>query len=224
MRHLSVIALLFSLCLLGGCARKLNVEVSALADPGERSGAGGLAGRRCAVLPARGDVRLDDLQFREFSAQVAASLAQRGCTPARGLEDADVAVLLGYGTGESVVVEQQSYVVYRPWGRWRGRMAEIVPVTTSYVFTPCSLSLEARLVEKAPSGPKAEEGVKLGRQVWKIQATHTGQWVDLRVLFPWLLAAAKDYYGMDSGQGVLVRVREEDLASAPAPEKTIDAP
>ena len=217
MRHLSVIALLLSLCVFAGCARKLNVEVSALADPGERFGAGRLEGRRCAVLPAKGDVRPDDLQFREFAVQVAASLAQKGCTPARGLEDADVAVLLGYGIGESVVVEQQSYVVYHPWGRWSRRIPEFVPVTTSYVFTPCSLSLEARLVEKAA-------GAQLGKQIWKVEASHSGQRADLRLLFPWLLAAAKDYYGVDSGHGVLVRVRQEDLASLSVPENRLASP
>jgi len=106
------------------------------------------------------------------------------------------------------------------------------------IFNTGSLGLEARLVEKAA------EGTKLGRQVWKIDASHAGQGIDLRALFPWLLAAAGEYYGVDrdlralfpwllaaageyygvdSGQAIVVRVREEDLAPAP-PAENIVAP
>ena len=228
--------LALSLCLLGGCARKVRVEINALAEQGETQQAGRLAGQRCLVLPAGQDVNPDDLQFREFSAQVGASLAQRGCTPAQGLEDADLAVLLGYGISEPIIVEQRDYVVYRPWGRWSRRMPDYVPVTTTYIFNTGSLSLEARLVERAAAasggaqqggashGPKAEAGAKLGRQVWKIDASHAGQGLDLRALFPWLLAAAGEYYGVDSGQAIVVRVREEDLAAALQPEKNIASP
>jgi len=215
MRIIFVIAL--SLCLLGACARKVRVEVNALAEQGETQQAGRLAGQRCLVLPAGQDVNPDDLQFREFSAQVGASLAQRGCAPAQGLEDADLAVLLSYGISEPIIVEQRDYVVYRPWGRWSRRMPDYVPVTTTYIFNTGSLGLEARLVEKAA------EGTKLGRQVWKIDASHAGQGIDLRALFPWLLAAAGEYYGVDSGQAIVVRVREEDLAPAP-PAENIVAP
>ena len=236
MRNFSVIALLISVCFLGACARKVKVEVNSLVEQGETRQAGQLEGQRCLVLPARPDVLPDDLQFREFSAQVAVSLAQRGCTPAQGLEDTDLAILLGYGIDEPVIVEQLSYAAYRPWGRWSRRMPDYVPVTTTYIFTTCGLTLEARLVDKAaaPSGaakkdgaafgPKAEEGAKLGKRMWKIEATHTGQRVDLRALFPWLLAAAKEYYGVDSGHNVLVRVGEEDLVSDSAPAKRIDSP
>jgi hypothetical protein len=212
MRIALVLAL--SLCLLGGCARKLRVEISAFAEQGETRQAGRLAGQRCLVLPAGPDVSPDDLQFREFSAQAAASLAQRGCAPAQGLEDADLAILLGYGISEPVIVEQHDYVAYRPWGRWSRRMPDYIPVTTTYIFHTGGLSLEARRVEKA-----AEAGAKLGRQVWKVNAAHAGQRIDLRALFPWLLAAAGEYYGVDSGQALLVRVGEEDLASAPSAEK-----
>ena len=217
MRIIALIVLLTSLWLLGGCARKVRVEINALAEQGETQQAGRLAGQRCLVLPAGQDVSPDDLQFREFSAQVAASLAQRGCAPAQGLEDADLAVLLSYGISEPIIVEQRDYVVYRPWGRWSRRMPDYVPVTTTYIFNTGSLGLEARLVEKAA------EGTKLGRQVWKIDASHAGQGIDLRALFPWLLAAAGEYYGVDSGQAIVVRVGEEDLASAP-PAKNIAKP
>ena len=236
MRNFFVMTLLIGVCLLGACTRKINVEINSIAERGEMQSAGSLAGQRCLVLPAKADVRLDDLQFREFSAQVSASLAQRGCTPAQGLENADFVVLLHYGIGEPVIVEEHSYVMYRPWGRWSRRMPDYIPVMTTYIFNTCSLSLEARLVEKAavPPGeakkggaasrPKAEEGAKLGKQLWKIDASHVGQRADLRALFPWLLTAAKEYYGVDSGQTVLVRVSEEDLASASLPEKNIALP
>jgi hypothetical protein len=237
MRTLFVFALLVGACLLGACARKVSVEIHSIAERPEAQQAGSLAGQRCLVLPVMPNVRPDDLQFREFSAQVSASLARKGCAPAQGLEDADLAVLLGYGIGEPVIVEEHSYVVYRPWGRWGRGMAEYVPVTTTYIFNTCSLSVEAWLVEKtpvpqsggakkggAPSGPKVEEGAKLGRQVWKIDAAHAGQRADLRALFPWLLAAAGEYYGVDSGRNVLVRVSEEDLVYAPLPTKNIASP
>ena len=227
MRILLVLALL-SLCLLGACARKVRVEINALAERGETQQAGRLAGQRCLVLPADRNVSPDDLQFREFAAQVGTSLAHRGCTQAQGLADADLAVLLAYGISEPIIVEQTDYVVYRPGGRWSRRMPDYVPVTTTHIFQIGSLRLEARLVDKAAapsggaqrggasSGPQAEDGATLGRQVWKVEAAHTGRRIDLRALFPWLLAAAGEYYGVDSGQAVLVRVGEEDLVPAPS--------
>lgn len=234
MRFFFVLALLIHASLLGACARKVKVEINSIAEHtgAQAQQAGRLAGQRCLVLPAKADILPDDLQFREFSTQVSASLAQKGCTPAQGLEDADLAVLLNYGIGEPVITEERNYVIYRPWGRWGRGIPEYTPVTTTYVFNTCSLSLEARLVEKAiaPDGgtkkdgafsaPKAEDGAQLGKQVWKLSAAHAGQRVDLRTLFPWLLAAAKEYYGIDSGQNILVKVSEEDLASsAPLPTK-----
>ncbi|MDR0239104.1 MAG: hypothetical protein LBI88_02595 [Deltaproteobacteria bacterium] len=236
MRTFSVIALLISTCLFGACARQVRVEINAIAECGEAEQSGRLAGQRCLVLPARQKMHPDDLQFREFSALVSASLAEKGCTPAQGLEDADLAALLDYGISEPLIVEQRGYVVYRPWGRWGRAMPDYVPVTTTYIFYTCGLSLEARLVEKAPapsgrtkkggasSGPKTEDGAKLGKQVWKVDAAHTGQRADLRALFPWLLAAAREYYGVDSGQNVLVRVHEEDLPSVSLPAKNIASP
>ena len=235
MRIFFALALLVQACFFCACARKLKVEISAIAGSAEEQQAGRLAGRRCLVLPAAADMRPDDLQFREFSAQLSASLAQKGCAPAQGFQDADLAVLLDYGIGEPLVMEERSYVAYRPWGRWSRGIPEYMPVTTTYVFHTCSLSLEARLVERAiaPSGgtqkdgafsdPGAEDGARLGKQLWKIRAAHAGQRVDLRALFPWLLAAAKEYYGVDSGQNILVRVGEEDLLSAPLPPKNITA-
>ena len=110
----NTVALLIGVCLLGACARKIKVEINSIADREERQQAGRLAEQRCLVLPVRPDVRPDDLQFREFSAQVSASLAQKGCVPAQGLEDATLAVLLNYGIGEPVITEQRDYVVYRP--------------------------------------------------------------------------------------------------------------
>jgi len=229
-RSFFALALLISVCLTGACARKVRVEISSLAEHEETRQAGQLAGRRCLVLPARPDVSADDLQFREFSAQVSTSLALKDCAPAQGLEDADLAVFLHYGIGDPIIVEQHGYLTYRSWRR-RGRGMADFPVTTTYVFHACSLSLEARLVDKAtapPAGTKkrgassgqpAEAGAKPGRQVWKVDATHIGPQNDLRVLFPWLLAAAKEYYGVDSGQTVLVKVGVEDLiASPPGPD------
>ena len=236
MRNFFVIALLVQVCLLGACARKLRVEINSIAERHDTQQAGRLAGQRCLVLPAGTHVSPDDLQFREFASQVSASLARKGCTPALGLEDADLAVLLDYGIGEPLIIEERTYVVYRPWGRWGRGMADYVPVTTTYIFNTCSLSLEARLVEKAappsggakkggvPSCSGTEAGMALGRQVWKVDAAHAGQRIDLRALFPWLLAAAGEYYGMDSGQSILVRVGEEDLLSAPLPAKNAVSP
>ena len=231
MRSFFALALLISVCLTGACARKVKVEINSLAEHEETRQAGYLAGRRCLVLPAKPDVSPDDLQFREFSAQVSTSLALKDCAPAQGLEDADLAVFLHYGVGDPIIVEQHGYVIYRPWGRWGRGIADYIPVTTTYVFHACGLSLEARLVEKATappagtkkrgasSGPAAEEGAKPGRQVWKVDATHIGRQSDLRALFPWLLAAAKEYYGVDSGQNILVKVGVEDLiASPPEPD------
>jgi len=224
-----VLALLMAASLLGACARKVRVEINSLAEHGASQQGARLKGQRCIVLPASQDMRADDLQFQEFSVQVSASLAKQGCAVAHDIENADVAVLLSYGISEPFIVEQRSYAVYHPWGRWSRAMPDFVPVTTAYIFKTCELGLEARIVEKtpavagdiqkdvAPTGQKVKTEAHLGKQIWKINASHTGQHVDLRMLFPWLLAAAKEYYGVDSGQNVLVSVSEEDLACATLP-------
>lgn len=214
-----ILCVFFLLCCvsLTACARSVRVEVNSLADRAE----GNPAGKNCLVLPGGEDAGRDDLQFREFAAQAAASLEQRGCRSVDRLEDADLAVLLSYGIGEPVIVEQRDYVIYRPWGRWSRGIPEYVPVVTTYVFNTGSIALEARKVEKgAPPSPNAAQGkkaesavtVSIGRQLWKVSASHAGQQIDLRSLFPWLLTAAKDYYGVDSGQSVMVRVPAEALA------------
>ncbi len=226
MRGFFLFALLLCLGPLGACARAVRVEVNAVSSPQ----AGGLAGKRCIVLPANPDTRPDDLFFREFAEKTAASLARRGCDRVDFTEDADIAVLLGYGISEPVIVERRDYVIYRPWGRWSRDIPEFIPVVTTMIFNTGGLSLEARTVEKQtvplpdqPSKtrkgepPKQIAQASLGAPLWKVSAEHAGQGIDMRALFPWLLAAAENYYGTDSGQGIVVKVPAEAVTAPPPP-------
>ncbi len=228
--------MIFVACtLLVGCAiPKYSISVdSRVGDPEYTA-----PGRKYAILPANKDVNLNDLEFREFSSYVAKALQQKGFAVVPSSVEADVVVFLGYGISEpkseTVTYAQpvfgqtgvQSSTTYGTYNSGSGTFSSTtyntptygvtgyVPITATHTYFIRKMLLVAYALENRG------KDFKLDKQAWRIIAVSVGGSGDLRVIFPVLVFAAKDYFGADSQRAVTLEVKETDKDLAEFSGKT----
>lgn len=67
------------------------------------------------LLPSNKNVKVDDLQFKEYAKYVNRALQRKGFSPAKNFQKANVAIFLGYGIGEPK--EHQFTYSLPTWGK-----------------------------------------------------------------------------------------------------------
>lgn len=203
--------LLAVLLILTGCATapqplQIRADVDALSTvvPANK--------QRFVLMPGNPAVSPQDLQFLEFKAYVEKALVKKGLVPAAGMEQGDLAIFLTYGVGEPQT-QQYSYSVpvwndsgFYPYYRYRyySSMPVYTQQIATYISYRRSLTLEAYdmagYLSKAPSQP----------QLWKINVQSVGPSNDLRIVFPFMVAAMLPYIGTNTGHMLSVVVDEFD--------------
>lgn len=161
-----------------------------------------------------------DLHFIEYARYIDSALQQRGMRKADSLDTADVIVAVNYGSS------LQTRTVFRPLNndlfhyrhRCLGRphslrcrrlrslhardrfsifardRADVVVSRRAFI------ALEARSTEASAGAPA----------LWATRARAAVSTSDLRVVMPWLIAAAADYIGTDTQREVVVSVDADD--------------
>ncbi len=180
------------------------------------------------ALPTEKDVKADDLRFKEYAGYVRKILAKKGYVEVNSLDDANIVVYLTYGVGDP---EQHTYVyslpVYGqvgvvpspgpgpaqpsqpphkpPFGHFSpifgivGTKTEYQTVTTYFRY--CKIeAFDLRLYRTTGTE----------KQLWSIIITSRGESDDLRMVMPYMLAAAEDYIGVDTGRKVEVVINGND--------------
>jgi hypothetical protein len=189
------------------------------------------------VLPGDKNVPSNDLQFQEYAKDVERALVQRGYKPATSFETADVAVYLVYGVGEpkehlfSYVLpiygqtgissattytsaagnaykvgntvygsgNSSSTTYFEPRYGVAGYSTQI---GTSVTYTS-HINLEAVDLDVYRTKNKVV-------QLWKTDIANVGACGDLRRVFPVMVAAAEDYFAVNTTQAMMVSVYEDD--------------
>lgn len=212
-KRLRRIALCILLTTLSACASglrtlQIRADVDALATSEAQSK------RRFVLLPGNKDINPRDLQFLEFKGYIEKSLLNRGFIKVEQLQDGDVVLFLNYGTGEPQL-QQYSYDVpvmnnfgyypyYRPYRYYSGMAYGYTQHIETYTVYKRYLTLEAYdmaayLQQKTPV------------QLWKVSVQSRGQSNDLRLIFPYMVAAMQPYLGTNTGHMLTVIVDETNL-------------
>ena len=197
------------------------MQVSSINDPNISTG------KRYILLSGKNDVSDNDLQFREFASYVNNVLNQKGYIKTD--ETPDLAVFLNYGIGDP----QTSYSTYSLpiYGQTGGGQStfnastygsggyyttsgSIYTAPTYGVVGNTNLNLRhttySRFIVLDAIDFKEYQSNHKIIPVWKTTIYSTGSSGDLRLVFPYLIVAAKPYIGTNTTQAVGVTIYSND--------------
>jgi len=208
-----------------GCAmtQKYHVDVDSISSPDADSK------KKYILLSGIKDVKDTDLQFIEYTKYIETALISRGFSKATTIEDANVAIFLVYGIGNP---QKNTYSYALPmWGQtgvsssttygslntfgntatYSGTttynptygITGFFPVSGSYVNYFRFLILDAVDIDEYKKTQKMN-------QLWQTTVTSTGSSGDLRLVFPVMVAASKEYLGLNTGKRIQIILSEED--------------
>lgn len=219
-------ALAGCLVLLVGCANRprYHVSVSALAASEADSA------RRYVLLPGNKDVKPQDLQFQEYATYLRRVLDWQGFSEVSDDRDADVVIVALYSIGEP---QEHTYTYAIPhWGQTGYRSATTYGTlytygnygsysgTTyyqpSYGITGYSTGVGSYVSYTRTLGllgfdAKSVRAGEEPKELWRVFAVSAGSSSDLRMIFPYLIAAARPYVGKATeGRAVEFTFKEDD--------------
>jgi hypothetical protein len=219
--------ILITLCFfLNGCATlgpQFHVEIDSLASKQKQTY------KTYILLPGNKDVSPNDLQYQEYSQYINKALTSKGYILTGNIEEADLAVFLGYGIGDpqehiysysiptfdqTGVSSASTYGTVNDYGSF-GSVSATTTYTPSYGVTGYvpqvgSYVTYFRYILLTAFDLNEFRKSKEEIQVWKTTITSTGSSSDLRMVFPILVGAAKDYIGSSTGKQVKVILNETD--------------
>jgi len=180
------------------------------------------------AVPTDKDVSADDLRFREYAGYLKKVLARKGYTEVNSSDEANIIVYLTYGVGDpekytytyTVPVYGQVGIVPSP-GPGQAHAGQpphnppfahfnpvfgIIGMTTDYktyttYFRFCKIeAFDLDLYRKSNTE----------KQLWSTIITSRGPSDDLRMVMPYMIAAAGAYIGVDTGKKVELVIDEGD--------------
>ncbi len=223
MKHFLVFVMA-SLFALAGCkaATQFHVEVDSLSSysPSVES--------TYLLLPGNKDTQRTDLQFQEFSQYLKRVLEEQGFREVHTLDDADLAIFLGYAIsgpkekqysystpvwGQTGYSSSSTYGTVNSFGNYSGITHHNPQYgITGYQQHSGSYTHFTRYMFLNAYDAREYMKTKKEIQVWKTTVTSTGSSNDLRLIFPYLIAASKDYLGKNTENKIQVIFKENDPA------------
>lgn len=166
-----------------------------------------------------------DLQFREYASQIEKALAEKGFVKAQSPDDAAILVALTYGIsdpkettvsysmpvfGQTGVASSTTYGRVGAGGTFSGTtyntpsfgVTGYAPVTDNH--TTYNRHFVTTAFDIAASKEKGRDV-----QLWRTTVTSTGSSNDLRRVFPYMVYAARPYFGGNTGKKIEVTVQED---------------
>jgi len=181
------------------------------------------------LLPGNPDTKPTDLNFQEYARYVRRALESRGYREATAEQPAKIAIFLAYGVGDP---QTQVYSYAVPENVWisgttvttrstvqvGGQTHTFQSTTTTppqYVYggyrtETSSYVTYTRFMTLTAYDFAAKRKANKDVQLWKTTATSIGESGDLRVAFPYLIAAATPFLGTNTGQQMKTTVREDN--------------
>jgi len=181
------------------------------------------------LLPGNQDTKPTDLNFQEYASYVRRALDSRGYREGTTKQPAKIAIFLSYGVGDpqthvySYAVPEYVWisgttVTTRSTVQVGGQTHTFQSTTTTppqYVYggyrtQTSSYVTYNRFMTLAAYDFAAKRKQNKDVQLWKTTATSMGESGDLRVAFPYLIAAATPFLGANTGQQIKTTVREDN--------------
>lgn len=182
------------------------------------------------LIPGMENVHKSDIHYREYEKYVEKALLSEGFKKISNIQNANIAIFLSYGIGDPETY-QYSYLL-PTWGQTgvsasnttgsvnvfgnTGTYSQTTTYTPKYGVTGYQqrtgyytnyfrfMILEAIDLDEYRKSEKAIT-------IWKTTVTSSGSSGDLRRVFPVLVGASKKYIGRNTGQNIIVKLRENDL-------------
>ena len=158
------------------------VSVSGLAAPGADQY------KKYVIVSGRPDVSTNDLEFVEYSTQLARSLEGRGYEQVANADSAEITISLTYGISDP---KQSIYSTTR---------------TDSNDNSYASINTSTSYTRKATISAADKAGV----EKWRNTVSSTGSSGDLSKLFPVLVFAASQHYAVNTGDAKVVQIPFSD--------------
>lgn len=172
--------------------------------------------RHFAILPANQGTNPLDLQFLEFKGYIEKVLQQRGYVKVDDMQQGDVVLFLNYGVGEPQL-QQYSYDVpvwsdfaYYPYGRRYRFYPRMSYGVVGYAQQMATYSVYRRYLTLEAYDMAAYLQKQAPQQLWKISVQSQGQSNDLRLAFPYMVAAMQPYLGSNTGHMITVDIEESN--------------
>lgn len=223
--NFSLLSLVFGVLILSGCATtqpKFHVNVDSIGSASENK-------KSYVLLPGNKDTKADNLQFKEYATYVNRALLKQGFVPAESFENANIAIFLIYGIGDP---QEHQYTYSIPtWGQTGVSSSYTTGTLSSYgshgsysgttTYTPTygitgstthsgSYTTYFRYMILDAIDLDEYKRSKKEVQLWKTTVTSSGSSGDLRLVFPLLVAASKQYIATNTGKKIKVELYETD--------------
>ena len=174
-----------------------TVEVDSIADAGAD-----LSGKTYIISSAMKNVSDNDLQFKEFARYVGNALSQKGYKRADNKEEADLLIRLAYGIGNpKTETSTNTYTTSSGYSYPVGWTWINVPPTTKTVTTSNTTYARFLILEAYD--------IKDHSQLWKTTLKSEGSVGDLRIVLPHMVVAGRDYFGINTGKKLVIKVESE---------------
>jgi hypothetical protein len=185
---------------------------------------------RYILLPGEEGINSENLQFKEYAAYVERALSDKGFVKADDINNANIAIYLSYGIGDP---QEHLYTYSFPvWGETGGvysydyvKVQDNADGTSTYstirTYTPIygivdydiqtgsTITYQRYLILDALDLDASRSSEKY-IQLWQTTVTSIGSNGDLRLVFPIMVGAAKEYIGNNTGKKVRVTLYEND--------------
>jgi hypothetical protein len=185
---------------------------------------------RYVLLPGEEGINKENLQFKEYAAYVERALSDKRFVKADDVNDANIAIYLSYGIGDP---QEHLYTYSFPvWGEAGAvysydyiKVQDNSDGTVTYrpvrTYTPIygivdydtytgSITTYQRYLILDALDLDASRADKKYIQLWQTTVTSIGSNGDLRLVFPIMVGAAKEYIGTNTGKKVRVTLYEND--------------
>jgi len=181
------------------------------------------------LLPGNENVSVNDLQFQEFSTYVEKMLLSKGYAKADSKESADLVIVLSYGIGDPKT-HHYSYTL-PTWGKTGVSSAYTYGTSTTSGNTTTTAASTTLTPQYGVTGYQSKVGTRVTYnkyafltaydyseykisnreiQLWKTSISNEGLSSDLRLVFPYLIAASSPYAGINTYQRIDVSINVND--------------
>lgn len=208
MRWQIISAWLF-ISLLSGCAQTEDLQVSSLASTHSDAGY-----KRFVIVSDSYKPVDNDLTFEEFARQAKQVLIQKGFIAVDNPKDAQLLVALSYHIGtpktRTEVVNTPTYPMFGPvyirhYGYYHPYWNYPVYNTSVYQFTTYQKTMRLQAISA-----KEFSASKTVKPLWDVIVSSNNENGDLRYMFPYMLVAAGQYIGRNSGYSVSLTLEKND--------------
>ena len=162
-------------------------------------------GTTFAIVAGDEALRNGDPEFLDYAAYLNGVLIDQGLKPAP-VETSDLEISLKYGIGEADtrMVGSNSFGSAVAWTKSLSSFAS----NTSYAYD----TTFDRTIQVIAYDLAAYRMTKTWQILWKVQMVSKGHSSDIRMVFPYMLAAGQGYLGMDSGQTENIVILQNDAS------------